>query len=635
MGAIFFWFHNFTNPPTDISFTNSFMNMKSRGQDDTQLIYDQGPIISHMNENQIKAVLSRRELSEYKTLYFTYGFHRMNVNDLSIDGSQPFEDPIVCKISQYPELRYRPKRRLLCNGEIYNYHDLLAKYDFTDKDLQSKSDVEIILPIYINHCETDKGDKGDHSANGLTECLKELDGDFSFVLTENTSTFDLKNVNIYAVRDCFGSKPLYMVKYVPIQKSNGKNNFFYLFTSEIKSIPIKLLNDPEYIISEVPPGTYWSYKNSVIEKSQNEFINYYSFDKYKCLESCNINTADQNTISYIHKTIKASLSNSIIKRHALTEQKIGILLSGGFDSCIILSILIKNLVDSKHDFVTNPLHVFTIGNETNSDIIYAKRHVETLEKYYSIDIHHHIINIMDLNIITSEVSNIISCLETFDPLTIQKSIPFIFLLKYIKQNTDVKILLSGEGLDELCGHKEFSSLNDNDFQLKSVELIQTLSKYDLLRSDKLAGLFGLEIRYPFLEKSFVEFILSIHPKLKRPQIYGFSKQPIEKYIIRKAFDYIDEEAVDDLNFYIDKDVLWNSRQDISECLDDLKINLYNYYDQKYSDIVFFNYTQKLNSMHYSPVPKTKEEMYYQIVYNKIYPNTSNLLNKFWKELWNL
>lgn len=606
------------------------MNMKTRGQDNTQLIYDQGPVMNPINESQIKMTLSRREISEYKTLHFTYGFHRMCVNDLSIDGSQPFEDPLIWKLTQYPDLRYRPKRRLLCNGEIYNYRELLEKYQFTDKDLQSKSDVEIIMPLYIQNTE-----KLGNSTEGLKMSLEELYGDFSFVLTENTSTFDLKKLNIFAVRDYFGSKPLYMVKYVPSVLKNNVSNIFYLFTSEIKSIPIKLLNNPEYIVLEVPPGSFWSYQNSVVNKSSEEFIIYYNFDKYKSLESCDINTADQSTISYIHKNIKTYLSNSIMKRWNLSEQKIGILLSGGFDSSIILSILLKNLVDSNYDFINNPLHVFTIGNEMNSDVIYAKKHVESLEKYYSIDIHHHIIDIDNLDIIIQELSNIINCLETFDSLTIQKSIPFIFLLKYIKEKTDIKVLLSGEGLDELCGHKEFSELNDSDFQSKSVDLIHNVNKYDLLRSDKIAGLFGLEVRYPFLDKSFIEFILSIHPKLKRPQIYGFSKSPIEKYIIRKAFDYINEDDSDDINFYIDKDVLWNSRQDISDCLDDLKLNLHNYYEKKYSDIVFFNYTQKLKSMGYNIIPQTKEEMYYQIVYNNVYPNTSNLLNNFWKDLWNL
>lgn len=620
MGAIYFCIHNFKNSPIDITFTKGFMNMKNRGQDNTALKYSQTPSLNNINENQIKMTLSRREINEYKQLYFISGSHRSSINDLSIDGSQPFEDPIVWKIPKYPELRARVKRTLLCNGEIYNYQELIQKYNFNDKDLQSKSDVEVILPLYINQPSNDSEEK-------LKTTLQELYGEYSFILTENTTTFDLKNINIFAVRDSFGTKPLYMVKYVPFSTSKNKNNIFYLFTSEIKSIPPKLLDNPEYIIKEVPPGSYWSYKNSIINNSENEFINYYNLDKYKNLDSCIINKADQDTITLIYETIKNTLSNSVIKKWNSTERKIGVLLSGGFDSSIILSILIKYInIES--------LHVFTIGNIESSDVIFAKKHVEFLETTFSIDIHHHIIDISNLDIIIPEMDELIKCLETFDMFTIRKSIPFLFLLKYIKEYTDIKVLLSGDGLDELCGYKEFNNLNDTEFQSKSVELIYNLHKYDLLRSDKIAGYFGLEIRYPFLDKEFVEFILSIHPKLKRPQIYGFSKQPIEKYIIRKAFDYIDESEQDNISLYIDKDVLWNSREDINNCFDCLNDYLQNYYDLKYSDIEFFNYTQKLKSINTNIIPKTKEEMYYQIIFNNHYPNTLNILNIFWKNLWN-
>jgi asparagine synthase (glutamine-hydrolysing) len=620
MGAIYFCIHNFKTSPIDITFTKSFMNMKNRGQDDTQLIYDQGPVLNNLNTNQIKMHLSRREMSEYNPLHFMYGFHRSSINDLTIDGSQPFEDPLIWKTSKYPELRLRPKRRLLCNGEIYNYTDLLTKYNFNDKDLQSTSDVEIILPLYINQTS-------DTSEEKLKKTLDELDGEFSFILTENTSTFDLKTLNIFAVRDRFGTRPLYMVKYTPF---NTSNDIFYLFTSEIKSIPAKLLNNPEYIIHEIPPGTYWSYNNSVINKSETEFINYYNLDKYKTLDSCIVNRADQNTISLIYETIKRTLSNSVITKWGLTERKIGLLLSGGFDSCIILSILCKHLIESKG---IRSLHVFTIGNKNGSDVIYAKKHVEFLENTFSIDIHHHIIDICDLNIIIPEINDTINCLETFDKVTIRKSIPLLFLLKYIKENTDIKVLLSGEGLDELCGYKEFNNLNDSDFQSKSVELISNLHKYDLLRSDKIAGKYGLEIRYPFLNNEFIEFILSIHPKLKRPQIYGFSKDPIEKYIIRKAFDYIDDNNENNISLYIDKDVLWNSREDINNCIDELNNYLHNYFESKYSDIAFFDYTQRLKSICFNCLPQTKEEMYYQITFNKYFPNSENIINKFWKDLW--
>jgi asparagine synthase (glutamine-hydrolysing) len=597
--------------------------MKSRGPDNTQLLSENTPVINQMNINQISSVLSKREIKEYKPITFNYGYHRMSINDLTIDGSQPFEDPIINKIMQYPEIRLRPKRRLICNGEIYNYNELLTKYNFNDRDLQSNSDVEIVLPLYINKIESNKLNKNYDSKMALEDTLKELDGEFSFILTENTNSFNLKKINVFVVRDIFGTKPLYMLKYKPKNISEN-DNIFYLFVSEIKSIPNSLLINSEYVIKEVPPGTYWSYQNSIIEKNDNDFMYYYNFDKYRNLDMCYINQATPEVINDVYNNIKNMLTTSVIQKYSNTERDVGILLSGGFDSCIILSILIKYLVNTNHDFEDGQVHVFTIGDTENSDINLAKSHIEFLEKKFSIDIHFHMVNIQNLNLIIPEIDTIISCLETYDDLTIKKSIPMFFLLKYIQNMTNVKVLLSGEGLDELCGYPQFFQLSDLEFQNKSIELLQNLSKYDLLRSDKLAGLFGLEIRYPFLNKTFVEYILSIHPKLKRPQVSGYSNTPIEKYIIRKSFDDLTDS-------YINKEILWNTRQSIDNSFENLHIYLKKYFDNLYSDTDFYIYLQQTKND--TIITKTKEQMYYKSLFNKKYPNSYNILNNFWESLW--
>lgn len=626
MGALYLCMYNSSKTSINIEFTKAFMSMKPRGPDDTQLLSENTPIINQMNINQISSVLSKREIKEYKPITFNYGYHRMSINDLTIDGSQPFEDPIINKVLKYPEIRLRPKRRLICNGEIYNYNELVNKYEFNDRDLQSSSDVEVILPLYIKNIESNNNlTENERSKIALEKTLEELDGEFSFVLTENTNSFNLKKINVFVVRDIFGTKPLYMVKYKPKILQNS-DDMFYLFVSEIKSVPNALLVNSDYIIQEVPPGTYWSYQNSVINQNDNDFIQYYSFDKYKNLDICCINKATPEIINDVYSNIKNILTTSVIQKYYNTQRDVGILLSGGFDSCIILSILIKYLANQDYDFKTRQLHVFTIGDRDNSDINLAKSHVEFLEKKFSIDIHFHLVNIQNFNLVIPEIDNIISCLETYDDLTIKKSIPMLFLLKYIKKMTNVKVLLSGEGLDELCGYSQFFDLSDSEFQSKSIDLLKNLSKYDLLRSDKLAGSLGLEIRYPFLNKTFVEYILSIHPKLKRPQIsgYGYSNKPIEKYIIRKSFDDVNDT-------YMEKNVLWNNHQSIDNSFGSLNEYLKNYFDSLYSNTDFYIYLQ--HTRNDKILTKTKEQMYYKILFNKKYPNTYDLLNNFWESLW--
>jgi len=622
MGAISLVFYNMKNPPVNIDLSKAFLRMKTRGEDDTQIGVESTPTITTFNTNQISNYLSRREIAEYRPITFHYGYHRLSINDTSLDGSQPFDDPIAHKLIKYSELRLRLKRKLLCNGEIYNYNDLVNTYKFSDRDLQSQNDVEVILPLYIRNFEQSKGD----STTAFINTLKQLDGDYSFVLMENANSFSLKDINLFVARDPFGVKPLYMVKYIPSKNESNINDMFYMFVSELKGIPLNILNDPEYVISEVPPGTFWSYNNSIVNKNTDDFIRYYDFSPYKSLEYCTIKTAKPETINELYDSTKRLLTESIIKRYELSHQSVGILLSGGFDSCIILSILVNYLV--KQYNYQYPLHVFTIGDSDNIDVNNAILHVQNLEKSYGIDIHHHVIRIDNVNLMLNEIPSLVVQLETYDSITIKKSLPMSFLLKYIKTSTDIKVLLTGDGLDELCGYDELFSLEDELFQKKSVELLENISKYDLLRCDKIAGLYGLELRYPFLDKAFVEYFLKIHPMLKRPQMSGYSSKIIEKYIIRKAFDI-------DTSIIIAKEILWNQRQDIIDSFDTFKNTLNDYFNDLYTDVDFSSYIDSLylteNLTHL--IPQDKEEMHYKKIFDKYYPYTSNILQKYWNLIW--
>jgi asparagine synthase (glutamine-hydrolysing) len=598
MGAISFLIYDSTNLTINSEFTNTFMHMKNRGPDNTSYIMESTPVFNTINKQQVTMTLSKREISEYRPINFVYGYHRLAVNDMTTDGSQPFEDPIVHKIGKYPDIRFRPKRKLICNGEIYNYKQLLSDEEFTDKDLQSESDVEIIMPLYIKY--------------GIEETLKKLNGDFAFVLTENVNSFDLKNIQIYVARDIFGIKPLYMIKH--------KFNLVYMFVSELKGIPKFMLNDINYVITEVPPGTYWSYQNSVINKNNNEFISYINWDYYKDTTNCIINTTDSDTLANVYKTICEKLTKSVVNRIHL-NLPIGVLLSGGFDSSIILSIMIRYLKENNYDFNKYKLSTFVISNDKEDTS--ATECVEFLEKYYNIDIKHHNIGINDINLLITNVDNVIYNVESCDPSIIRGSLIFDYLLKYIKEYTDVKILMSGEGLDELCGYKQLFNLNETEFQTKTISLINNISKFDILRMDKLSGIYGLEIRHPFLDIDFVEYILSIHPKLKMPQVHNSSDIPIEKYIIRKSFDLQD---------YLPENNLWKPMNDITNLfnvnLTDLLDDLYN---NKYTDTEFYNYINNINNR--DRKPKNKQEMHYKKIFESYFTNANGINNIYWNDIW--
>jgi asparagine synthase (glutamine-hydrolysing) len=597
MGALSLIVYNMKNPPIDITFTESFMAMKPRGPDDTNFVVQQSIPLSRINMDQAQLLLSKREIREYKQFTFMYGYHRLSINDLTLDGSQPFEDPIPHKVRKYPELRARPKRKLLCNGEIYNYHDLVASENLTERDLQSKCDVEIILPMYIKY--------------GIEGCLDKIKGDYSFVLTENVETYDVKSIKAFVVRDILGTKPLYMIRHT--------KEFFYMFASEIKGIPSSIVNDSNYEICEVPPGTYWSFQNALNYNQTIRgngvnmdlmFTRYHDWNVYKGLHICTIDTADPNVLGDAYKTIKEKLTSAVTVRNNLTNVPVGVLLSG-FDSGIILSIL-------AHNFQNTPLYAFTMGYPNSPDVISAQKCVEYLENKLGIDIHHHIINIADLSNLLGDIETNIKAVETYDPTVVRQSLPYTIMFKYIQKQTDIKVLLTGEGLDELCGYKEFTELSDEDFQSKSVKLIKNISKYDIQRSDKLASSFNLEVRHPFLDEDFIKYVLTIHPKLRRPQKYAYNKPPIEKYIIRKAFD------VDGVLNY---ETLWKPIQDASQCFDDLHKRIKAYIDSMYTEQQLYDFNT-LNRVSYS-----KEEMHYKLLFTQIFGKRSDILSKFWYQLW--
>ena len=308
MGAIKFIISETSKNLANIEFTKAMLNMKSRGETETTYTLDSNIPISRINHEQVKKSLTRDQLAKYKNYSVIYGYHRLAINDNSFNASQPFEDPILHKIREYPELRTRVNRRLLCNGEIYNYDTLVA--EFSDKDIQSTSDVEIILPLYIKY--------------GLDYVLNKLDGDYTFILTENINTIDLDSMNVFAARDIFGNKPLYYI--------TNKLSEFYMFVTELKGIPQKLLQNNQYTVSEFPIGSYWSFQNPT------QFTKFYDWEYLKNLDNCIINSTDPNQINSIYTNIESLLTQSIIKRvKTNVKQPIGILVSGGFDSSIGIS----------------------------------------------------------------------------------------------------------------------------------------------------------------------------------------------------------------------------------------------------------------------------------------------------------
>jgi asparagine synthase (glutamine-hydrolysing) len=455
MGGIFFIFYNNnktggSNFNLSNDFLSGFNKMQNRGTESSYTV-ESNRDITKINPLQLKYQMSKREIAEYKNYTYLFGKHTLQINDTTLDASQPFEYPIDHYALRYKHLQNIPKKKLLFSGEIYNYREL--KQDFEEFELQSESDGEVILPMYNKY--------------GIEKTLELLDGEYSFVLTDNINGSSLSEMDIYVVKDRFGTKPMYMV-------SNTIDEV-YMFTTELKCIPSYILNNPNYTISEIPNGSYWSYQTM-------KYNQYYSLDQFKEINNPTP-VANPETMALVYTNIFEKITSSVIKK--IPDTQFGVLLSGGFNSSLLIAIIIKHFIETNRN--TDDIKLFSVGGTKNMDTLNAIEMLSYLEEKYTIKLNHHVINITTSHIkeeLIETIDTLIYLLETPDPDTIRDSIPYCYLYKYIREYTDVKILISGDGLNEIAnGYHQINEYSDTLFQKKNVELVQNISQLDILRTD--------------------------------------------------------------------------------------------------------------------------------------------------------
>lgn len=448
---------------------------------------------------------------------------------------------------------------LICNGEIYNHKQLKEKYSFST---ESNSDCEVILHMYKRF--------------GIEETVKQLDGVFAFVLYDNET--------IYVARDIIGVRPLFI----------GYNNEDIIITSEAKSIT-NIFSDnniyhPRYSIKQFLPGRYAkiTYENNNLKCHKSKF---FKWDSIKL----NTKLSQKNMIL----TINDLLTKAVDKR-LMSDRPIGCFLSGGLDSSVICSLMSRML--------SKPVVTFAIGMKDSNapDLKYAK----IVADYLQTD-HHTVYYTFEEGF--KSIDDLIYTLESYDITTIRASLPQYLLSKYIEKNTDVKVLLSGEGPDEHFGGYQYLQMapNKEEFNKEITKLTKNLCYYDVLRTDRTTSRFGLEVRVPFLDKEFIKYSLSIPPEYKE------SKNRIEKYLIRKAFDS---------NKYLPDEILWRRKNAFSDAVG------YQWVDrlkEKIDTLISDDEFNECQSTYKHNIPLSKEALYYRKIFNKHYPGRSKFIHKYW------
>lgn len=465
---------------------------------------------------------------------------------------------------------------LICNGEIYNYSQLSKENNIT---LETDSDCEIILHLYKLY--------------GIEYAIQLLDGVFSFIL------YDIEKDMLYVGRDPYGVRPLYYF---------NENNVIG-FSSELKGLynfPINKIN-----INTFAPGCYMvlcNLKND-IQLCSSKYIS------FPCINSlCNKYTDN------IESFIVSNFMNCVKKRViGTTERPIACLLSGGLDSSLVACLVNKYLNTNNNNNAQKKLNTFSIGLEGSEDLKYAKIVAQHINS------NHHEIIVSEDDFFNA-IPEVIEKIESFDTTSVRASVGNYLVAKYIKENSDCKVIFNGDGADELMGgylyFKKCPNALQFDFECK--RLLKDIYNYDVLRSDKSISSNGLEPRTPFLDKQWVEFYLSIDKDLR----YNSTINNCEKYLIRKSFDTIAPDLVP-------KKILWRTKEAFSDGVSSLKRSWFEIIKEKiqinkdlHNELdSIIEYYKNLNFS--KTRPDTYEKAYYRYIFNKHYKNCDHLIPYYW------
>lgn len=443
---------------------------------------------------------------------------------------------------------------LAANGEIYNHRELRKQFEGI-YDFQTESDCEVILALYQQ--------KG-------TGFLDDLNGIFAFAL------YDVTKDTYFIARDHMGIIPLYI--------GWDQNGTFYV-ASELKAL--------EGVCTKIelfPPGHY-------MDSADGEFKKWYIRDwvDYDAVKD------NQTSIDALRDALEAA-----VHRQLMSDVPYGVLLSGGLDSSVTSAIAKKyaeKRIESGDtaDAWWPKLHSFSVGLEGSPDLEAAQKvadHIGT--------VHHEIKFTIQEGL--DAIKDVIYNLETYDITTIRASTPMYLMARVIK-SMGVKMVLSGEGADEIFGgylyfHK---APNAREFHEETVRKLSKLHMYDCLRANKSLAAWGIEGRVPFLDKEFMDVAMRINPQDK--MING---ERMEKWVVRKAFES-----------YLPQSVVWRQKEQFSDGVG------YSWIDTL-KEMVNREITddQMANAHFRFPVqtPQNKEEFYYRSIFEEHFPSDTAALS---------
>ena len=451
---------------------------------------------------------------------------------------------------------YSPNRKqvLAVNGEIYNHQNIRSRY-VGNYEFRTGSDCEVILALYR--------DKGIHF-------LEELNGIFAFAL------YDEERDEFLIARDAIGVIPLYIGK--------DYNGLLYV-ASELKALE----GFCDKYESFLPGHYYWS--------REGEMRRWYNRDwmKYEAVKN------NESSMTRLHDALEAA-----VRRQLMSDVPYGVLLSGGLDSSVISAIAKKHAelrveTDNQSEAWWPQLHSFAVGLKGSPDLVKAREVAEHIGTVHH-EIHYTIQEGLDA------IRDVIYYIETYDVTTVRASTPMYLLARVIK-SMGIKMVLSGEGADEIFGgylyfHK---APNAEAFHEETVRKLNKLYLYDCLRANKSLSAWGVEGRVPFLDTEFLDVAMRLNPIDKM-----CPGTTIEKRIVREAFGELLPECV-----------AWRQKEQFSDGVGYSWIDTLKAITSKaVSD------EQMAHASERFPIntPMNKEEYYYRTIFEEHFPSRSAALS---------
>jgi asparagine synthase (glutamine-hydrolysing) len=485
------------------------------------------------------------------------GFHRLAIINDTFQSNQPF----ILEDDQRTVI-------FICNGEIYNYKELIEQNHLHG----IKNDCMVIPELYMKYARS--GHENDfHSLIRYNVC-----GEFAFVLFEFDRLKNLKKVIVS--RDEIGIRPLYI---------NTESSDIMLFTSELKGASCY-----DGVMAEFPPGTM-----------NIHHMNEFGLVKTDVL-SCTMLDRPMSPPYLSHlERVQQAVMNSVRRRLA-ADKPIAWLLSGGVDSSLVAALSAKML--------GKPIRTFCCGMNEGTDLIYARKVAKHIGSQHT-EVHFTAKEGLEA------IDDVVRTIESWDTTTVRASVGQYLVSKYIGTMTDCKVVMVGEGPDEVCSSYLFNWYAPNGEALDKAakEYVKNIHYYDVKRADRCISRWGLEGRVPLLDTEFIRAYWAIPAEERMP-----TYKNMEKWWLREAFEGTG---------LLPDDVLWRKKEAFSDGVSGKKSwfqIIQKWVNDKVSDDELANAatTYPFNT------PSTKEAYYYRKLFCKWFgEERQNVIPGYWQPKW--